>query len=290
MKKVFKWIGIVLGIVLVLGIGWYGKAYYSTEARLEQVFQVDVPAITIPSDSASIAEGKHLAAIKGCLECHGDDMGGKMMLDEPMLGRFYATNLTRGKGGLPENYSPKDWLRSIRHGVRPDGKPLLLMPSHEFHPLTERDLAAIIAYCQTLEPVDRENTPQKIGPMIRILADLDQVPLLPAEKLDHHAQMQRSVDKSVSASYGEYLSVSCGACHGKGMKGAPPMAPGMPAVPDISSTGNVGRWTQEQFTNTLRTGTTPEGRTMKNTDMPWQMTAHYSDDELESVYLYLKSL
>jgi hypothetical protein len=40
----------------------------------------------------------------------------------------------------------------------------------------------------------------------------------------------------------------------------------------------------------LRTGTTPEGKALKSSEMPWTMTKAYSDNELKALHLYLNSL
>jgi hypothetical protein len=40
----------------------------------------------------------------------------------------------------------------------------------------------------------------------------------------------------------------------------------------------------------IRTGQTPEWKQMKQEDMPWQMTARYTGEELQSLYQFLQSL
>ncbi len=62
----------------------------------------------------------------------------------------------------------------------------------------------------------------------------------------------------------------------------------MPAAPDIVAAAT--RWTPEQFTQTLRTGETPEGRTLNPQYMPWSLTAAMEEDELSALYAYLTSL
>ncbi|SFE18092.1 hypothetical protein [Spirosoma endophyticum] len=64
----------------------------------------------------------------------------------------------------------------------------------------------------------------------------------------------------------------------------------MPPVPNLTSTGNVGKWTKAQFFATLRTGKTPSGHQIDNENMPWKMTAQYSDKELASLYQYFQSI
>jgi hypothetical protein len=73
------------------------------------------------------------------------------------------------------------------------------------------------------------------------------------------------------------------------MKGGPGLVPGQPPVPDITSSSNVGAWTEGQFMQVLRTGKTPSGHQMKSEDMPWTMTAKYSDKELGALHTFLRS-
>lgn len=88
---------------------------------------------------------------------------------------------------------------------------------------------------------------------------------------------------------GKYLSVSCIGCHRTNFKGGDSPIPGMPPVPDITSSGNTDRWSLSQFIHTLRTGKTPEGKIMDNQNMPWKMTAKYTDEELQALYAFLKA-
>jgi hypothetical protein len=46
----------------------------------------------------------------------------------------------------------------------------------------------------------------------------------------------------------------------------------------------------EQFKNTLRTGTTPEGKAMDVKFMPWAPMGLMTDMELEAIYNYLQSM
>jgi cytochrome c553 len=284
-RKILTWTGISLGSLLLLGLAWYGWASFKVGKRMQQKYTVAVQPLTIPSDSAGLLRGHHLAAIKGCTECHGDNLAGKVFLEDPMIGRIPATNLTKGRGGLPAGYGTTDWLRALKHGLRPDGTPLVLMPSHEFAHLSEQDMGALIQFCQSLPAVDNELPPVELKPLARVLTHLDQFPLLPAEKIDHSLPLPQMVALQVGTDYGKYLAVSCIGCHHESMKGGPSPVPGFPPVPDITSSGSTGERTEEQFIQTLRTGLTPDGRQIKSEEMPWQMTAKYSDDELRSLYL-----
>lgn len=289
-KKVFKVIAIIFGILVMFIAGFYMKAYFATQDRMEKKYAVDIEEIDVQPDSAMIAEGARLTSIKGCRDCHGTDLGGKMFTDDPLVGRLAAPNLTKGEGGLPPTFGTHDWVRVLKHGLDDDSTSLWIMPSHKFAKLTEHDMKSIVAYCSQLPHVDRRFPEPKLGPLGRILTDLGEIPLLPAEFINHKEPLVREIKPEVSVAYGKYLSGSCTGCHQENLKGGKALAPGQPVPADISSTGNPGKWTEDQFIATLRTGKTPEGKLLDERYMPWPMTKSYTDVELKALKLYLKSL
>ena len=142
------------------------------------------------------------------------DLAGRVFLDNPVIGRIATTNLTSGKGGVGNELSDADWVRAIRHGVRPDGKPLLIMPAGEFYYLSDADLGAVIAYLKSLPPVDNELPANKIGPLFRVAMTFMDVVVLPAEVIDHTAPRPISPEVGVTVEYGKYLAITCTSCHG----------------------------------------------------------------------------
>lgn len=289
LKKIFKIALIALGsIVLILG-AFYAFVHYQVENRISKTYEgIPEESFPITQDSAVIAQGAHLTVIKGCQDCHGKNLAGQVFIDDPGLGRIVSANLTKGKGGIGQTYTDQDWIKALRHGLNKENKPLLVMPSYETALLTQNDIAAIIAYCKSVPAVDNELPDHHIKPLARILTYFDQLPMLAVEKIDHSMAAPVSIQKEPTAEYGEYLAVSCVGCHKENLKGGESVVPGSPQVADITSTSNVAKWTQEQFIHTLRTGQTPEGKQLQNEFMPWQMTQHYTDEELMALYLYLK--
>ena len=149
--KILKGIGITIAILIVGGTIFYWYVSAQISERAEHIYQFAEDTLVIKPAAETISRGKHLADIKGCTDCHGKDLGGKMVVDDGMLGVIAAPNLTRGKNGLGKNYSVSAWLMALRHGVDTTGRPLLLMPSHETALLSKEDLRALIAYCNQLD-------------------------------------------------------------------------------------------------------------------------------------------
>ncbi len=285
LKKILKWTGRALLVVILLVIGYYTKAYIAVDSRRTKVYRVNPLKLDFPTESANFAVVKRLVTTKGCNDCHAKDLGGRVLFEQKGVGRLVARNLTKGKGGISQDYDTDDWVRAIRHGLQKDGTPLIYMPSAGFNQLSETDLKAVIAYCAQVPPVDRLNPPSEIGVGATILADLGELQLFEAEKIDHNVAPPLVVREGVTADFGKYVSQICTGCHKPDMKGAP----GEGGTPDISSTGQSARWSDEQFFQTLRTGKRPDGTELK-APMPWQMTAAFSDTEMRALRVYLKSI
>jgi cytochrome c553 len=288
--KILKWIVYSFLVIILIVVAFSVKAVWSTEQRLNKKYAFALPDLSVKSDSAIIAEGHRLMITKGCRDCHGDDLGGKIWIDNPLLGKIIAPNLTKGSGGLAKDYNSNDWLRSLKHGLRRDSTALRLMPSNEFTFLAEDDMQALIAYCSQLKPIDRTLPETKIGLVGYLLAELEQIPMVPAENVDHARPLTKTINREVSVELGQYLSIGCEGCHRKNMKGGAPVAPGFPKVADITKTGNLGKWTEAEFIKTLKTGVTPEGKKLKPEEMPWVSFQDYTEKEYKALFLYLKNI
>jgi cytochrome c553 len=251
--------------------------------------------VAVPSGPAAVERGQHFArAITKCVDCHGDDLGGKVYVDDPAIGRFVPVTLTTGKGGVGAQLTPADWERAVRHGVGRDGRPLLFMPSEDYATLSDADLGAIIAWAQQLPPVDRELPPTKVGPMARVLNAAGQLPLA-AQTIAHSSAQQDAASSpppGPTAEYGSYLANvgGCTGCHGPGLSGG--HVPGTP--PDFKPAANltpkgIGHYTEADFFRALREGVRPDG-TKIDPFMPWKLAREMSDDEIRAVHAYLRTV
>lgn len=287
MKKVYRRIGMVLGIVgglLVLGIS---AKYINLTRQLNKTYEFASENIMIPSDAQSIENGKKWVQAT-CSSCHGADLSGMTMINDPAVGRVDSANLTSGVGGIASTYTDEDWVRALRHSVGPDGKPFIIMPSSAFWNFSDGDLGNVIAYLKTIPPVDHETTVKLafVGTMV-----LPSDPtVLHVNLIDHN---NRPAEPIVGATveYGEYLvNVNgCRECHASNLSGRP-VTNGRPATPNLTPGGELDFWSVEDFINTMRTGVAPSGHTLDPKEMPWPGYSLYSDDELTALYLYLQSL
>ena len=151
MKKLLKWIGVVVALLVVVGIGLVIAANLLFDRKRERVVKLDVKPIPVVADAAALERGKYLFMSRGCGDCHAANGAGRAFINEPD-GGFYVRSPNITPGGVVAKYTELDWVRAIRHGVKPDGRPLFIMPSEDYNRFTDHDVAALIAYARSLPP------------------------------------------------------------------------------------------------------------------------------------------
>lgn len=292
MHRAVTIIGVGTGVLVILLLLAVLAVYILSARHINRTY--DLPAeepLTIPTDSASLARGKHLASsVAICTHCHDEDFGGKLYADAGPIGLIMGPNLTSGRGGIGATYTDADWERAIRHGLRRDGTSLIVMPSDVFAHLTDEDVAAIIGYIKQMPPVDRELEPTHFRLLGRTLLVSGQLPLLSAPKaprMEHAA----AVRPETTAEYGRYLADigGCHSCHGQGLSGG--RVDGPPDLPPASNITPAGlsNWTEADFFRAMREGRRPDGSVL-NPFMPWPVLGGMTDDELQALWLYLQSV
>lgn len=282
MRTALKWAGLVVGSLLTLAVVAVVVASRVGASQITKTYDVPVAPLAISTDSASVARGAHLAGIYGCQDCHGEDLSGTVMSEEGPF-RLVASNLTpAGVGGA---YEPEDWDRAIRHGVGIDGTALFVMPSGAYHGISDTEAADLIAYLDTLEPVENDLPPMEYRFMGRVLAA---GPLNLPGGVHPEPTPATSPAPGPTLDYGEYVvTMMCAYCHGDDLRGKPSDQPGAPDVPGLVA---AGQWPAETFHEALTTGVLPAGRQMDAQSMPWTATARMTQDEREGVRRYLATL
>ena len=287
MKKVLTWIGIIAGsLILLLVIAGFVVSSLG-KSKAAQVYEVSASLLSdAPSDSVSLANGAHLAQIHACAECHGNNMGGRIFADAPPF-LAVASNLTSGEGGIGSSYTVQDWDRAIRYGVKPNGQAVfMIMPSKSYHYMNDEDTADLIAYLQSIPPVDNPLPTTELRTLGNVLTGAGAID--PAIAVHTSASRPEPVEPGATAAYGKYLSsITCIYCHGTDYAGGPPVEPGTPPAPGLINSGN---WTADQFFDTMRTGVKPDGIPLNPQVMPWPAFKQMTDLELEAIHLYLNTL
>lgn len=288
MRKVLKWIGIVLGGFIGLLLVAAVVLSIIGAARLNRTHDIQAEAITIPTDEAALARGEHLMQVALCTECHGQDLGGDILIQDPSIGSIYAANIT----GLGATHSDADLVRAIRHGIDTDGRQMVIMPADIYVNLSAEDLGAVIAYLKTVPPVERNSFDPELNLMGRVLLAAGLFgDVFPAEFIDHEQPFPNMPAIGANIEYGAYVAdaTGCTSCHGADLAGDV-FDPEAPPAPDLTRGGELGGWSEADFIQTMRSGVSPHGHELDAEFMPWQSFARFSDDELKALWIYLQSL
>ncbi|HEX9741148.1 MAG TPA: hypothetical protein VGA29_10270, partial [Ignavibacteriaceae bacterium] len=159
MKKVFKILGILVGVVVLFIIAGY--IYLNTAFP-----KVDSPAdIKVEVTPERIARGEYLAThVAVCIDCHserdftkfagpikpGTEGSGGEVFDENIgfPGKVTTKNLTPANLG---SWTDGELIRAITCGVTKDNRALFpMMPYPNYNQFSEEDLYSIVAYIRTL--------------------------------------------------------------------------------------------------------------------------------------------
>lgn len=291
MSRFLKFFGYVFGGIAIAVSVAAVIVYASSNARLGKKYAVAPKSVVIPADGAAMARGKHLAETRGCNDCHGKDYAGNKVIDDSAMGLLHGPNITRGKGGRVAAFTDEDWVRAIRHGVGPDQRGLLIMPSEEYQHFSDEDLGALVAYLKTVPAVDRERTPTSLGPVSRVLLATGKMKLA-AETIDHPSVRPKSVSPAITAEYGRYVAASCTGCHGPNFSGGKIEVgpPSWPAAANLTphESGRLSKWSEADFINAIRTAKRPDG-TELNGVMP-RVFGQMDDTELKAMWAFFKTV
>ena len=224
-------VGIVaLGAVSTL----VGAALYGDSKMRRNIALPDYP-IALVEDATSIEHGRYLFQTRGCTDCHAEDGGGRLFLNDPDSGLQVAgPNITPTPDSPVADYDAADWERTLRHGVKPSGQPLLIMPSEDYARMSDEDLVDLVAFLRHLPAVSRSESMMQLPLPVRALYGAGVIQDS-AEKINHSLPPQEAVTVAANAEYGAYVGETCKGCHGALLSGG--KIPGSP--PDWPAAANL---------------------------------------------------
>ena len=254
--------------------------YVLSERELRRSYDIRAVSLAVPTDSAAIGEGRRLAIVHGCFNgCHGKQAEGVVFFDAPWVGHVVAPDLTRAVSRM----SDAELAVTIRQGVRPDGRSMLVMPSESFVVMRDDDLARILAFLHSLPASNGLEPGMSLGPLGRIGLVAGQFKTA-ARMIEEAAAPPEAANDE--AAQGRYLARTvCAQCHGTGLRGA--------TFPEFTSPSlqMVAAYSPEDFARLLRTGTALGGREV-GLMSEWARTnlSSLTDAEIAALYAYLHSL
>ena len=308
MKKFLKIIGIIIGIALLIVIGFV--LYINIDGIPRYPDLVKDPGVTVQGDSAMLANGERLASML-CVQCHLNSetnvISGASMPDAASFGTIHTANITKDEKYGIGGWTDGQLLYFLRTGVKPNGD---FAPPYmpKFYHMIDYDLNSIVLWLRSDDPRVRPSQEATIKPKPNFLAKfLSHVAFKP---LPYPAQPVNAPDTSDHVAYGRYVvnaKIECWACHSASFKTLnllePEKSPGYMAggneIPDLE--GNIirsanltpdpetgiGNWTEEQFVKALRFGIRPDGTTNRYPMVPY---ARMEEWEAKAIFAYLKSL
>ena len=285
MSKPIRIILIVLAVGLLIIVLGGATTFFLGGRVLADRMELPDEDLTAMSDSASVARGNHLMTISGCLDCHTETLGGKLLIDAGPFAYLVAPNLTAGVGGMAADYSIAAFERAVRHGIGSDGRLLMIMPSMDYQRVADVDIAALFAFLKSVPPVDNDVTGRRLGPIGRIASLVAGRELFPASGMMHDNVHLRDVEPSMTAEYGGYLAGLCIGCHGPDYSGMKDNGPNL--TPDPAT--GIGTWGFDEFQRAFQQGQRPDGAVLDST-MPWYVFSNMTPDEVEAVWMFLQSL
>jgi mono/diheme cytochrome c family protein len=298
------------GLSLTLLEGCRSSSPYPTsQAVVSSGLSNAVPSLNFEPTPARVDRGKYIVeGVAHCFMCHSDldwkTPGTAIVKDRKGAGHkwadfglpfLFAPNLTPDKETGAGRWSDEILARAIREGVGHDGRRLFpIMPYMKFAKMSDEDLASVIAYLRTLQPVRNEQP----------------VTQLPDEIKNHlppHQPITTAVpepDMSDPVRRGEYLVTlaNCDECHtprdekgrplpglefsgGSVMKGPWGEVATANITPDASG---ISYYDEALFIETIRTGQV-KARKLSSL-MPWGFFRSMTDDDLKAIFAYLRTL
>ncbi len=312
MKKFLKILAYIIGGVAVLIVAfliYFNSAYPDVNPPTNEKVEIT---------PARLARGEYLAKhVTICMDCHSErdwskfsgppkletwGMGGDKFSEEiGFPGTLYAKNITPAGIG---DWTDGELIRAITCGVNKDGDAFFpLMPYLNYNHLTKEDLYSIIAYIRSLKPIENEVPEGSLNFPLNFI-----VKTIPPKSFNPSPEP----DKNDPVKYGEYITklAACFDCHTQQVKGEYIMEKAFAGGSEFNFPGGVvrsanltpdaatgiGNWTKDQFIARFKI-MNPDSNVIAstsmtdfNTAMPWTMYAGMTDEDLGSIYEYLRTV
>jgi mono/diheme cytochrome c family protein len=299
----------VVGSVVVIAAGAVTAGLFMKPA------QRPAPDVTVQVTPERVERGRYLAtSVFPCMQCHSqldptlyggapkpgtEGAGGNCLGAEAGVpGVVCVRNITPDRETGIGAWTDGEIVRAIREGVDRDGNGLFpMMPYQVFREMPDEDAFAIVAYLRTLKPIRNKVPASRVAFPVNILTKFAPKPLSgPVPPIDRRDQV----------AYGHYLTRACFLCH------TPTDGRHQPLVDKAFSGGREfrskdltvrsanltfdetgqGERTKEQFISMFAAFRDAEPMKVApehNTFMPWRAFSGMTDEDLGSVYDFLKA-
>ncbi len=279
-------------LVVVAGAALVVAAQFG-ERKMNRRIEVQVAAAAARTDPQSIDRGRYLYRSRGCMDCHGEDGAGKVVVEDGSGLLVKGPGITSGPGGVVGAYTDLDWTRTIRHGIKPDGRPVMIMPSEDYNRLTDHDLGSLIGYLRQMPPAPGGPAIVQLPMPLKALYAVGAIHDA-AGKIDHRLPPAQPVPEGATVEHGAYVANACIGCHGPRLEGGriPGSPPDWPPAANLrpGSDGPMRAYADAKaFGDMFRTGKRPDGSEVSKV-MPFLSLKEMNDQDVRALFLYLRSL
>ena len=267
---------VLLGLVVLAVLGVLAILVLS-ETKLRAKPAIAASQLAKPTP-AQLADGARQLDVLGCKSCHGEQLQGKVFLDDPNVATIYAPNLTQ----VAARSTDAQLDHGIRQGIGHDGRALFVMPSEGYQFLTDSEAAALIAAIRAVPRNGSDTTPVHASPMGRLGLALGKFKNASELAVEFRANQPPGFGQRFAR--GRHIVLTnCAECHGPRLEGQQ-VEPGV-VSPDLQI---AGAYDLAQFRTMLRTGVPPSGRDIGlMATVAKQDFKHLTDDEIAAIHAYL---
>lgn len=203
MKRWIKWTASGAMLLGAIVIGSAASGLYLAEQKRNRTIDIKPRPVAYTTDAQTIERGRYLYASRSCSYCHGAQGTGREFVNDGKGTRIVGPNIR--PAGVVARYPPEDWNSVIRHGVKPNGRPVLVMPSEDYNRFTNEDLNALVSYVRQFPPKEGEQAVVDLPHPAWVLYGLGAIPDA-ASRIDHQLAPSRPTAAGVTLANGQYVA------------------------------------------------------------------------------------
>jgi mono/diheme cytochrome c family protein len=303
MKKLLKYTGITLGILLLL-IG-----LFATYIQIDGIpkYEVKAPDIKVEITPERVAQGQKIASME-CIACHAGEDGkltGRLLKELPAeFGTVYSRNITSDPEKGIADWTDGEILYLLRTGIKRDGQYIPPYMS-KFHTASDEDMYSVIAWLRSDKVIPSNMEPPESEPSF-LVKFLSHVAFKP---LPYPEQAIAQPDTNNAVEHGQYLANSiynCYPCHSADFKTMNDMEPEktggfygggniMPGLKgELVTTANltfdetgIAKYTEAEFIDAVKYCKKRDGTILRFPMFPHNQL---TDKEAAAIYAYLKTV
>lgn len=306
MKKVLKYIGLAVAVLILVIAGWL---LYIASSDIP-TYETQAVDFTLKSSPEAIERGAKLASML-CASCHLNAetgrLSGKHMLDAPKeFGEVYSQNITNDNNVGIGSWTDTELVYLFRTGIKRDGQ---YAPPYmpKLTEMADEDINAVVAFLRSDHPLVAADAspdkPCKPSFLTKLLSRIEWKPFpYPTKPIP-------MPDSTNSVQLGEYLAhnLDCFSCHSSDFKTnnfvEPRLSEGYfgggnkpldnegrvmltPNLTPDKETG-IGNWSKLKFINAVRFGLVEGDRALLYPMLPY---SHLSETEAGAIFDYLQTI